>query len=384
MVIASRFPYPLEKGDKLRLYHQIKSLSAFYEVSLAAISDQDVLEEHLGEMQKYCTEVKVFKTHGPLNAMRSLLNRDAFQMSYFYSSPVHKKLQSFHDVLRPDVIYFQLFRTSKYSIESKAVKVMDLMDCFSYGYGMRSKESKGLKSLFYKLESKRIRANELALQNQFDAYTIISQQDAERIDLKNEIDIVPNGIDVEFFNNDRSLDQDYDLLFVGNLGYEPNVYAVNYLFEHIYPLTSQLGLKINISGARPGKQIKSYDRDDFKVFGWVDDIRDAYKRSKVFIAPIFGGIGQQNKVLEAMAMQLPCIVSPEVADGLGIEKVEDYLTIADSPNRFYDAIKEACIEELPIYQDKAIKSRKYLEEVRSWTAVNSELNQIFEKLLKQK
>lgn len=381
LIIASRFPFPLEKGDKLRLYHQIRILSIYYEISLAAISDQEVSEHQIVEMQKYCKHIKVFRINGLINAMRSLFNFDAFQLSYFYSGSSHKKMQGFHDQVKPDIIYYQLFRTSKYTFESEAIQVMDLMDCFSYGYKMRSHESIGLRSWFYKIESQRIRRNEKSLEDAFDAYTIISQQDAERIGLKNKIDIIPNGIDVDFFHNDNTLPQDFDLLFVGNLGYEPNVYAVNYLYEKIYPFVSKLGLKINISGARPGKQIKSYDHFDFKVFGWVDDIRDAYKRSKVFIAPIFGGIGQQNKVLEAMAMELPCIVSPEVADGLGIVDVEVYLTIADSPEQFIAYIEEACIHDVPIYRKKAIKARKYLEEVRSWQAVNLDLIDVFEKKL---
>jgi len=379
MIIASRFPYPLEKGDKLRLYHQIRTLSSTYDIYLATISDKDVSKDQYAEMRKFCQHIEIFRIRGPLNAMRSLFNLDAFQLSYFYSSSSHKKIQSFHDRIKPDIIYYQLFRTSKYRVKSKAKQVIDLMDCFSYGYSMRSRESSGLKSMFYKIESKRIMNNELSLQDKFDAYTIISKQDAERIGFERRIDIVPNGIDLVFFKAKGDEEKDYDLLFVGNLGYEPNVYAVNYLYEHIYPEVSKLGLRINISGARPSKQILSYNSEEFNVFGWVDDIRDAYKRSRVFIAPIFGGIGQQNKVLEAMAMGLPCIVSPEVAEGLGIKNVEDYLTVANSSQAFIDSIKEACIDRRAVFREKSIKARKYLEDVRSWTAVNRILKDVLER-----
>ena len=380
LIISSRFPYPLEKGDKLRLYHQIRSLSSYFEIKLVALSDESIDKSSYDELYKYCSSICVLKNNGKLNVLKALLSRDAFQLSYFYSKRNHRRIQEEHDAFNPDIIFYQLFRTSKYSLKSDSVKVMDLMDCFSYGYMRRSEESSGMKSQFYRMESKRIKANEKNLGSKFNAYTIISKQDADRIELQDPIEILPNGIDVDYFSPIENSIPEYDLLFVGNLGYEPNIYAVNYLYEQINPLIKPLGLKINISGARPGKLIQSYNSEQFRVHGWLDDIRDAYSSSEVFIAPIFGGIGQQNKVLEAMSMGLACIVSPEVAEGLDIPNVEEYISVARSPEEFLDHIKLACIERKESYHLKAKKARKYLEEHRTWDAINQKFAHFIESL----
>ena len=373
LIIAPRFPYPLEKGDKLRLYHQIKTLSSHFSIHLAAISDLEVKDEHKDHLLQFCDSCQVFRINGKLNALKSMLNKDAFQVSYFYSTKVHREIQRYHDQIMPDVIYYQLFRTHKYQLDSLASKLIDLMDCFSFGYDARAQESGGLKSLFYEIESKRIKRHEQSLNDKYDAFTIISEQDAKRVQLGKEIHVVPNGIEVEYFKPKNLESPKYDVSFVGNLGYTPNQYAVKYLYQHIFPFTSKLNLKICISGARPGKEIKSLDQKGFKVQGWVDDIRDAYADSRVFAAPIFGGIGQQNKVLEAMSMQVPCVVSPEVAQGLGITNVNDYLTVASDADDFLKHIKAICIDKEASYAAKARLSREYLISNRSWTAINDEL-----------
>ena len=49
--------------------------------------------------------------------------------------------------------------------------------------------------------------------------------------------------------------------------------------------------------------------DRIIVSGWVDDMREAYAQSRVFIAPMRIGTGLQNKLLEAMSMKIPCITT---------------------------------------------------------------------------
>ena len=61
VVITSRFPFPLEKGDKLRAYHQIKYLSQFFEIHLISTSDVPIKEEYKQELAPYCKSIQVFQ-----------------------------------------------------------------------------------------------------------------------------------------------------------------------------------------------------------------------------------------------------------------------------------------------------------------------------------
>ncbi|NBY40521.1 MAG: hypothetical protein EBQ66_06395 [Flavobacteriia bacterium] len=60
--ITSRFPYPLEKGDKLRAFHFIKGLSKSYEITLIALTDQSIADEWLNELAPFVVQTHVFQT----------------------------------------------------------------------------------------------------------------------------------------------------------------------------------------------------------------------------------------------------------------------------------------------------------------------------------
>jgi glycosyltransferase involved in cell wall biosynthesis len=72
-----------------------------------------------------------------------------------------------------------------------------------------------------------------------------------------------------------------------------------------------------IAGAAPSKEVLELASPSVTVSGYVPDIRSAYRSGKIFLAPIFAGSGLQNKILEAMAMGLPCVTSVQVAQAIG-------------------------------------------------------------------
>ena len=80
-----------------------------------------------------------------------------------------------------------------------------------------------------------------------------------------------------------------------------------------------------IAGATPDPKVKKAASDKIIVSGWLDDIRDAYAQSRVFIAPMRIGTGLQNKLLEAMSMRLPAITSPLANASLGAKPNEEIL-----------------------------------------------------------
>ena len=87
-MLVSRIPWPLEKGDKLRAYHQVKELSRNHEIILASVSDQVVLPEHLDALKPFCKKIIVhqlsyFKVLR--NLVVSLFSTLPFQVRYFYS-----------------------------------------------------------------------------------------------------------------------------------------------------------------------------------------------------------------------------------------------------------------------------------------------------------
>jgi glycosyltransferase involved in cell wall biosynthesis len=95
------------------------------------------------------------------------------------------------------------------------------------------------------------------------------------------------------------------------MAYPPNVNAAAFLVQEIMPLVwKQLpDAKLLLAGATPDITIRQVASKKVIVTGWMDDIRDAYAHSKVFVAPMRIGTGLQNKLLEAMSMALPCVTT---------------------------------------------------------------------------
>jgi glycosyltransferase involved in cell wall biosynthesis len=99
-------------------------------------------------------------------------------------------------------------------------------------------------------------------------------------------------------------------VFVGNMGYPPNIEAVQFIHKNILPNFPQSNLLV--SGASPHKSliVLAENSKQITLTGWVDDIRTSYARGKIFLAPMMIGTGMQNKLLEAMASGIPCITTP--------------------------------------------------------------------------
>ena len=106
------------------------------------------------------------------------------------------------------------------------------MDAFGVGMERRADVVSGPLSLIYKLEANRMKRYERNIYNSFNNHTVISEQDKVQINTpKNkDIEVVRNGIDVDFFIP-MGKEKTYDIGFVGNMGYPPNVDAAEYLIN---------------------------------------------------------------------------------------------------------------------------------------------------------
>ncbi|MDR0802027.1 glycosyltransferase [Fluviicola sp.] len=379
--IVSRFPYPLEKGDKLRAFYQLKELSGIYEVTLICTSDLPVPEEHLRIVNQYCNRIHLFqlsKSGLLFQLLTSALSSKPFQVQYFYRKSIHRKVRKIIAELQPKHIYCQLIRVSEYVKNEHLIpKTLDYMDALSKGMERRVQTEPWYKSWFYRLESRRLKQYERRIFDYFENKTIISEQDRKLIFHPDnaEITVVPNGIDHSFFEN-LSIPKDYDLVFTGNFSYAPNIEAAVCLAEEILPLIHQNGIpcKLLLSGASPVKKVLDLQTEFVHISGWVADIRISYQRSRLFVAPLFIGTGLQNKLLEAMASGLPCITTPLSNNALGGTNYENIL-LAEDISAFVEKITEGLIHESH-FSSIALHGKNYIEQHYSWEKQTLKLLQL--------
>jgi polysaccharide biosynthesis protein PslH len=333
LFIVSRFPYPLEKGDKLRAYQHIVNMhSAGHEVHLVALSDCFVTDSNLSKLQPYCASISILRLNLItlfFNLLFAFFRNLPLQVGYFYSKRHQQKIDEITSVVKPDAIYCQLIRTALFVKNIHSIpKMIDYQDAFSRGTFQRiEKAPLFLKPLFVR-EYRLVKLFEQKCYDYFKTHLIISKQDLAAMEFpqSKSVNILPNGIDTHFFHPSIS-NKEYDITFVGNMNYPPNVDAAVFLVKEIMPLVWKEMPKatLQLAGANPDKTVKALASSKVKITGWVDDIRDCYTNTLVFIAPMRIGTGLQNKLLEAMAMRVACVTTPISFEPLGAKINKDIL-----------------------------------------------------------
>ena len=425
LVVLPRFPWPLEKGDKLRAYHQIVELSKRHDIYLFAVSHQRVEPHHLKALEPFCRQIRVVHLNRFVCALNILRNRFAsksLQMGYWNTKHSKRACKAFARQVQPDVVYNQMIRTMPLVARLPFPKVMDFQDALSMNTERRMEQSRGLWRHLLHYEFKMLRSSEYKAFSIFDALTIISEVDSEAIPHKKngEIHIVPNGVDFAYFssnppqpnsslflpasqalstaekksNTAKTLDSlhsvyyqrcsqplahsSFSICFCGNMAYAPNVDAARYLVGEVMPLVWQRlpDATLLLAGADPKSAVRALASKNVTVSGRLDDIRSAYSAAQLFVAPMRIGSGLQNKLLEAMSMQLPCVTTTLANTPLGAADGQQIL-VGDSPQALADAIVRL-LQSQQLRDRIALAGNAFVHSNYSWPAAVQPLEKILE------
>jgi polysaccharide biosynthesis protein PslH len=389
LVITSRIPWPLEKGDKLRMYHQLRLLAQEHEIILCALNDGKQHPDADAELRKFCKHIHYIHYSKPtlaLNLVRTLFSKLPFQVGYFWHRKAQKLVDSFIAFYKPDLIYCQLIRTSEYARKHKRVpKVLDYMDVFSKGTERRMEKVASWKRWIFKMEWQRLLNYEHEIFNDFDGHIIISDQDRDLLPVKDQqqIQIVQNGVDMDFF---RPVDipKTHDILFNGNMSYPPNVESAQYLVQKILPLVHARKPDVNvlISGATPSAAVLALKSEHVSITGWVNDVRTGFAQSRMLVAPMQSSIGLQNKLLEAMAMRMPCLTTTLSNNALKAQAGQQII-VADTPEAFADEII-SLLDDAEKANALAQAGYEFVQQHFSWEGSIHKLNAVFTTAVNQK
>ena len=379
LYVTSRFPWPLDKGDKLRAFNQIKHLSKEHEISLFSISQEIVQNEWIEKVKPYCASIEVFHLSKKMivaNIVIQLFSSLPFQCIFFYNERIANALHIYAGALRPDKIVFQLIRTTEYArLFKKSDCVIDLMDCFSYHYFLRSKSLTALSRWFYDREYRRIIKYETSILKIYKDVIIISKKDKSLLPGdKRNVKVIGNGVQLPV--TDLNPTKSCDLLFLGNLHYRPNIEAARFLLNEILPLlkVNHPSLNVIIAGFDAKKRFGTPTIANVQILENVENILPLLQAVRVFVAPMFLSTGIQNKILEAMASGVPVVTTPNAADALGVLNGEHLLT-AVSAMEFRDQVSRILYEP-GLASKLSVSARDFVTEHCNWTENNNLLRNV--------
>jgi len=383
LAVLPRFPYPIDKGDKLRAYHHLRYLAARHELSVFALSDEPVQEEHLALLRSFCVNVRVFqlsKSGILFRLLRNVFGSIPFQTAYHTDKGAIKALREEIGKDKPDVLFCQLLRTGELVKDVPIPKLMDFQDTMSENVRLRIEKEPFWRRFIFRMEYRRLLAYESSLAERFESLSIISERDKNLLPepARSKAQIVSNGIDMEYYHPQPDAEKDIDIVFVGAMSYLPNIEAARFLVKEVLPILNQrhVRVKMAIVGAEPSAEVSLLASEQVEITGRVADTRLYYARAKMLVAPMFINTGVQNKILEAAAMQIPVITTHTAADAIAsAEQIGFYR--AETAMEFADKI-QFVLRNGAEAAELATKAADFISQTYTWEACGKKLEALLE------
>ncbi len=354
LLLIHRIPYPPNKGDKIRSYHMLRHLSQHYKVHLATFVDDPDDWQHVPTVEAMCTTshfAKLGWLGGRLRSLVGLLRgrslsydfyRDAGVKAWVARTMAENKIDQVMVFSSPMAQYAEPYPHTR--------RVVDLCDVDSDKWRQYSTRKSWPLSWLYRHEADALLAYERQVAASTDAALFVSETEANLFrklapESDAKIDYFNLGVDTEFFSPERAYERPYKpderaLVFTGAMDYWPNVDAVQWFATDVFPklLARTPNLRFYIVGTRPNAAVQALAQlPGVVVTGRVPDVRPYIHHAEVAVAPLRIARGMQSKVLEAMAMGRPVVVSPHALEGIEVTPGTELL-LADGADAFVAAI----------------------------------------------
>lgn len=382
LMLTHRLPYPPDKGERIRSYHWLRALARDHQVDLLSLNDRPATSDEYSALKKCVRNlwvVPLSRWTRPLRLARALVTGRSFTEGYFHSSTFAGFLKKIQFTQHYDLVFAVCSSAGSYVLQAPtpAPLIVDLVDVDSAKWARYAQQPGKLDRWIYRRESRKIADLERRLADVADKIITVSPRECRLLtDLAPSARTlaIPNGVDTDFFKPADKAPAPHRLVFVGQMDYLPNVDAVTWFAEQVWPILHRQnpGLQWTIVGRNPSPAVQQLAQyPNITVTGFVPDVRP-YLDAAISIAPIRVSCGVQNKVLEALAAGSPVVASPDVAEGLDVRAQEDFL-IAKKPADWIAAI-ELLLKDPALAQRLAAQARETMLQHLTW-------NHIAEKML---
>lgn len=325
LFLCHRVPYPPDKGEKIRAFHEIRALARRHRVHLLTLADGPVPD--LAPLDALCERVEVFPINRMAGYFRAALGATRprpFTLSFFESKELAQRVRELAARESFDVAVAYSSSMGQYlELLPDLPKVMDMVDVDSAKWEQYARFAPLPLRPVYALEAKRLRAYEVELARRLDCVSLATAREARLLESfapGSQVSTVVNGVDLEFFKPlDLPKAPRPTLVFTGQMDYFANVDGVVHFARRVFPRLRERfpELELLVVGRSPAPAVRALgDLPGVLVTGAVGDVRPFLARAWVFVAPLRIAQGVQNKVLEAMASNLPVVCSDRVHAGV--------------------------------------------------------------------
>jgi glycosyltransferase involved in cell wall biosynthesis len=359
-----------------------------HEVDLACFVEDEAAEatlrEGLGGVCQHIEAVRLPKLTSYARTALTLPGRSPMQVRYYESSVMRERIARLVTERHYDLCYTHLIRMAEYARKLPIPKVMGVQISQALNLGrMLEIVNDPFRKLFYWVETQKVRPYEVDACADFDRVILCGQSDIDALEetapVPNAV-VCPHGQDVPPLERVRSATREPgNIVITGVMSTYTNVDAASWFAKEMLPRVRARvpDARFVIVGRNPQKSVLDLAQPGvIEVTGEVPDVYDWLCRAQVAVAPLRIAAGMQNKIVQAMACELPVVATPVANEGIAA-RAGDQILLAKDPEGFAE-------EVVRLLQDEATRSRvgqaarAYVEAHWTWEALFQRLEGVMQ------
>jgi len=378
MVVSPYLPFPLAHGGAVRMFNLMSRAARDFDQVLVAFVDEHTPVPD--PLLAICTEVVTVKRVGThLHA-----SRDRPDVVEEFDRPAfHAATRETVRKWRPAVAQLEFTQMAQYAVDcgpAKTVLVEHDITLDLYQQLLAQGEDWEVRR-----QLQRWTTFETAAWKQVDRVVTMSRKDQA---IAPGSVCLPNGVDLQRFRPVSSPPDSRRVLFIGSFAHLPNLMAMDFFVRECWPALHPLGATLHvISGSRHEYFLERYrDRVQpdlrqpwVELEGFVADVRPAYERAAVVVAPLLASAGTNIKIMEAMAMGKAIVSTPAGVNGLDLTAGHD-VVVVNTGAEMADAVRDLLEnpEKRRLIEEHA---RETVERRFDWDEIAREQKRLYEELV---
>ena len=389
-MITPYLPYPLVSGGQIRTYNLLKNLAEKHQITLASFIRDTQEEKFIKELEPFCRKVIVFKRRkafSPVNILLSAFTPFPFLVCIYFDIRIRSMIRKELDHENYDLIHAETFYVMP-NIPKTKVPIFLVEQVIEYLVYQRFVAGLPAWLFFLKpllfIDVAKIKWWERYYWKRAKRLAAMSEDDLDfihNLEPNLKIDVVANGVDIEYFAKTKKQKSHHPtVLFVGQFKWLPNRDATKFLITEIWPKikNSISDARLLIVGRNPPKDIQDMASSDIQIDGAVEDIRLAYGKADVLLAPIRNGRGTKYKILEAMATNTPIVGTKLAVEGINIKDDKHALITNTSAGLAAQTIK---VLKNPQIGDRLAKTAyELVSKDYNWQKISDNLDNVYQEV----
>lgn len=398
LYISGRECWPTTTGAKLRDYYLMRELSRLFSVTYLGFHEgpekvrKSPRVPGLDSVRFVLLPRPARNTMG--NVLAGFVGPYPLPVMSYTSRAMRNELEELLETQRFDAVHLAAVHYYRYleSIEGCRSVPKVLLDWHNIHSELVRRYAEAARNPARRLYALRtaqlLRSLEDKLLARCDAHAVCSERERQSLASRApgaRIEVIPNGVDVEYYSEGSGRGERDDrnaVLFVGSMDYGPNIEGAVLLVREVWPVlrARHPHLRLLLVGSRPAPEVRSLAQvPGVTVTGTVEDVRSYYREASAAVVPLRVGGGTRLKIMEAMACGVPVVSTTLGAEGLGVEHGRDLL-IADTAAEMAAAVA-SLVNDAALAGSLAEAGRALVRERYDWPISGARLRSLYGEIL---